>query len=184
MVIGHPRTDNRSTRDGTEVLSHQLILLLLLGKLASRTGEETVTPMLLSARNPDQIRALPSLYVRNFPVQESHFQILVHINLFGPEIHFLVGLAHGCFDLIRSHSLLDARRFGRRRLRRWLLLLTLILTGLLTTLLIPALLLAAALVLLRVLAADRQHLSDGIFYPTGSCARQGSFRKLEHDIRL
>ncbi len=74
MVIGHPRTDNRSTRDGTEVLSHRLILLLLLDKLASRTGEEAVTPMLLSAPNPDEIRALALLYAGNFPIQESRFR--------------------------------------------------------------------------------------------------------------
>jgi len=74
MVIGHPRTDNRSTRDGTEVLSHRLILLLLLDKLASRAGEEAVTAMLLSAPNRDEIGALVLLYVGNFPIQESHFQ--------------------------------------------------------------------------------------------------------------
>jgi len=48
------------------------------------------------------------LHVRNFPVQKSHFQIFVDVDLFCPERHFLFRLAHGRLDLIRGHSLFDA----------------------------------------------------------------------------
>src|SRR5216684_5780713 len=93
------------------------------------------------------------LHVENFPIQESHLQIFINVNLLRPQVHNLLRLAHGRLDLIRSHALLDALRL---RLRLWLLI---------SLLLLALISLLAALVsasLLRVVT-DREHLPDNIF---------------------
>ena len=127
--------------------------VVFIGSTRSRTRQEPGAWQAPSWRISNAFLSADLLHVRNFPVQESHFQIFVHVDLFGPEIHFLLGLAHGRLDLVRSHSLFDARRLSLRLLRSWLLLALVLASLLLLSSLISALLLTT-LILLRVVVAD------------------------------
>ena len=145
--------------------------------LAAKLIHSALTPQ-IRVRN----RLLRSLHVGNFPVQESHLQILVHIKFLRTEVDDLLRFPHRFFDLFRSHSFLDALGLG--------LLLLLLLAPLLALSALLALvsLLAALLptlvpTLLRVVT-DRKHLPDNIFHLSRTCFHQRPAGKLEDHQRL
>src|ERR1700693_1550161 len=83
-----------------------------------------------------------SLHVGNLAVHENHFHIFVIVDHFGTKRYFLLRFAHSRFHLVRSHSLLDARRLGR-----------LLIGSLLLSLVLGSLLLIAALICCCLISA-------------------------------
>src|SRR5579862_7760257 len=135
-------------------------------------------------------KAPPLLHVANLPIEKRNLQILVNPKRLRSQVDDLVGLAQRGLHLIGRLPLLNARGFGgglilrgglRRsctlRLRR--LLAALICRWLLCAL-VRTLLLSASLVVI----ADRQQLSDRVFYLARTRRCQSSLRKLEDNIRF